>query len=377
MLPPLTKEHIQLEPLPDRIFSTLAEVDHLRATSGTSGKPPLLYPRTPLQGLDHRVSYYDFSGATLSYTVPIMPHWHEQFIRDLGKIPRVVIFDPRRPRGSLKLAKAQGVDHICLFTFHMPVVCDLMEEEHMGEGIKLIEIAGETCSNALFHRMRKTFPNAKIFSYYGASEVEDWPIGMACQPLSEDDPSGVYHEKETQYLEIINPETGVIIEPVAGVEGDLLISAFPKPPRAFPLIRYRIGDRIRIVGKCREHTQWSFIVLGRSESDFIKIPGGILRADEIERVLRSMSDRTSDHFELHRYDRETKDGVQVEVVLYVDVKEGVSLDEVARDVARLLRVNPVRTYEEGVRDGMYLPLVCLPIEMNMEVKKRKRMVHHS
>jgi phenylacetate-coenzyme A ligase PaaK-like adenylate-forming protein len=374
-LPILTKDIIQNEPFSDRIFCPLSDVDHIRATSGTSGRPPLFCPRTHLQGLDHRREHHSFTGATLSFTVPIMPHWHELFQSEKGAVPRVIVYDPRRPQASIRLAKAAGVDHLCLFTFHMPRVCEFMEREGIGSRVRLIEIAGESCSASLFHEMRRVFPNAEVFSYYGASEIEDWPIGMACAPLSEEDPSGVYHGKNTHYLELVDPETGAPLEPKEGMEGDLLISAFPAPPRSFPLIRYRIGDRIRIVGYCDIHETWSYVVLGRSESDFIKIPGGVLRADEIERVLRSLGSRVSDRFTLHRFDRQTSDGVRVEVVLQVQATG--SLEELARDIAQQLRVNPVRTYADGVKDGMYLPLKCESLSDPTGVQKHKRMVHHA
>lgn len=376
-IPPLTREYLSEIPLKDRLFCPLSEVDHLRATSGTSGKPPLICPRTHLRGLDHRLAHHDFAGATLSFTVPIMPHWHEQFQRGLGRHPRVIVFDPRRPGASVRLARAAGVDHICLYTFHMSMVSDLMEREGMGERIRLIEFAGETCSRALFNRMRKAFPHALIFSYYGSTEVEDWPIGMACGPLTGEEPLGIYHGKRTQYLELIDPETGAPVPPEPGAEGDLLISAFPKPPRAFPLIRYHIGERVRVIGACGDQGTWSFTVLGRGESDFLKMPGGVLRADEVERVLRSFGNRVADQFELHRYDRETPGGVRVEVVLHVNANEGVSLSALALEISSHLRVNPIRTYADGVADGMYLPLRCLPFpKPPVATEKHKRMVHH-
>lgn len=377
-LPPLTREYVSGTPLQSRLFCPLAEVDHLRVTSGTSGGPPLFCPRAYVHNTSWREELHGFSQAILSSTAPLMPHWHEQFQRGLRWHPRVIAFDPRRPAASIRLARAAGVDHLFLLTSHMPTVCELMQRGGMGDRVRLVEFAGESCSRALFLQVKKAFPHALVLNNYGCSEVEDWPIGTACRPLTEEELLVEYHAKSTQYLEVFNAETETYAPFTLGAEGELLISAFPKPPRTFPLIRYNIGDRVRVTAECGIHGAWSFVVLGRSEADFLKVPGGVLAADEVERVLRGLGDHVSDQFELHRYERATPGGVRVEAVLHVDARAHVNLAALTLEIASKLRINPVRTYADGVADGLYLPLRCIPLQKQTDpTQKRRRMVWHS
>ena len=121
-LPYVTKDALLKAPLAERIFSGAGTVDHLRASSGTSGKPPLFSPRTYLRGMEYRTEYHDFKNAILAYGVPAAPHWHEHFQASLGHTPRVIVFDPKRPAASVRLAKIAGVDSISTFAFHIMLI---------------------------------------------------------------------------------------------------------------------------------------------------------------------------------------------------------------------------------------------------------------
>ncbi len=375
-LSPITKDDLIAVPLRDRSFLPLSALDHLRPSSGTSGKPALFSPRTVVLGMDYRLQYHDFKNAFLTFTVPMMPHWHEAFMRNNNCAGRVVVFDPKRPGASIRLARAAGVDAMSLFVYHVQTAGEHMKREGINERIRFLEVTGETCSHLLYEYMRATFPNATILQSYGASEVEDVHIGMPCKPMDGTEPLAVYHPKPTHYLEIIDIETGKIIEPRAGAEGDLLITAYPGEPSAFPLLRFRIGDTVRVVKDSCPHGSWSFTVLGRTEMDFMKIPGGVLRADEIGRVLRMFPERISDLFELHCYMKKTQSGPLIEPVLKVEAKSDVNLETLARDIANNLRTGPAFTYAQGVAEGRYLPLKCEPLEKGGEIKKHKRLVMH-
>ncbi len=375
-LPPITKDDLIAVPLRERSFLPLSVLDHLRTSSGTSGKPPLFSPRTVVLGMDYRLQYHDFKNAILAFPVPMMPHWHEAFQRSNSRSGRVVVFDPKRPGASIRLARAAGVDAMSLCVFHVQAAGEHMKREGINKRIRLIEIAAEICSHLLYKYMRATFPNAVILQSYASGEVEDVHIGMPCKPMDGSEPLGVYHVKKTHYLEIINTETGEIIEPRAGAEGDLLITAYPGEPSAFPLLRFRIGDTVRVVKDSCPHGSWSFTVLGRTDMDFVKIPGGMLRADELGRVLRMFPERISDLFELHCYMKETQSGPLIELILKVETLGNVNLETLARDIGDNLRTGPSFTYTEGIKDGRYLPIRCELLEQMDENKKHKRIVLH-
>ncbi|OGG79628.1 hypothetical protein A3A39_02265 [Candidatus Kaiserbacteria bacterium RIFCSPLOWO2_01_FULL_54_13] len=375
-LPLLTKDFLIETPLTKRLFTSGFETDHLRATSGTSGKPPLFCPRTYLRGMDYRALYHNFKNPILAYTVPAMPHWHEHFQQSLGHTPRVVVFDPKRAAASVKLARAAGVDSMSLFTFHIPIVGELMKKERIAERIKFIEICGEACSRSLFEYLRDVFPYAVILPFYGSSEVEDSPIGVPCRPITGEEPFAVYHAKESHYHELIDPESDKRIEPKAGAEGELVITAYPGEPSSFPLIRFCTGDTVRVIEEnCPKHGGWSFTILGRTEMDFVKVQGGVLRADEIERVLRLFPTLVSDRFTLHCYERTTPQGPLLAPILHVEPRGTIDLSVLAREISRQLRIAPSFRYADGVALGRYAPLTC-EILQSPEKGKNKRIVRH-
>lgn len=377
-LPFLTKEILLDTPLPDRQFAPRRGVDHFRVSSGTSGKPPLFSPRTSPRNIEYRNRYHSFQNAILAFTVPTMPHWHESLQMSLGYSPRVIVYDPQNASASIRLARIAGVDAISLFAFHMHKIAELMTAEKMNDRIRFIEICGETCSRSFFEFLRSRFPHAAILPQYGSGEVENIPIGLPCRPITGEMPLALYHVKETHYHEIIDPETLDVLPYSAGTEGELVVSSFPGEPAAFPLIRYRTGDMIRVVrDACAEHALPAFTVLGRVDSDFVKIPGGMLRVDEMERVLAELDSEHAGEFEVHVREHAGQTGPMPEVIVMIERQSAfLRGKDAARAISERLRVGPSRTYAEGVRDGMYLPLSCEPLPAKTEARKRKRIVVH-
>ncbi len=374
VLPPVTKDALIDMPLTERSFLPLSNLDHLRTSSGTSGKPPLFSPRTRVRGMEYRLAQHDFNHAFLAFSVPLMPHWHEEFQREHGRSPRVVVYDPKHPRASVLLAEASGVDALSVFVYHITAIGEEMKRVGMNKNIRLLEVTGETCSRAQYDYMRETFPNATIVQSYNSSEVEDAHIGMPCKAMDGSEPLAVYHPKETHYLELVDPESGAVIAPKAGAEGDLLVTAYPGEPASFPLIRFRIGDTVRVVEERCPHGTWSFTVLGRTDMDFVKIPGGILRADEVARVLRTMP-QVTDQFELHCSEVATPEGPRLKPLLRLTLRGTADLEVLAAEIAGALRVAPSMTYAQGVERGRYLKLTCEPLVTPPGGKTRRMVMH--
>jgi phenylacetate-coenzyme A ligase PaaK-like adenylate-forming protein len=226
----------------------------------------------------------------------------------------------------------------------------------------------------MYEYIRATFPNAVIVQSYNSSEVEDAHIGMPCKPMDGSEPLAVYHEKATHHLELLDPSTGNTLKPESGAEGDLLVTAYPGEPSSFPLVRFRIGDTVRVVEERCAHGSWSFTVLGRTDMDFLKIPGGVLRADEIERVLRTMPEIVTDRFELHCTETGSPHGPRIAPVLMVEpLSEAADVAALAAPLAELIRVSPQMSYADGVRAGRYASLRCEPLK-SPRSGKTKRMV---
>lgn len=371
-LPIFSKDDLVEKQMRDYTFLPIEKVDTIHNTSGTSGKPPVFCPKLRGVFTTYRKEFYSFPGSLLSYQK--FPHKMDDFLSYMGSAGRGITIDGKHIAATIRLAKAAGVDSLNVHVFQIIAIGEEMLRIGMNEDIRFIDLVGETCSQALFSFIRKTFPNATVIFSYGAHEIDI--VGVPCKPLTKDTPTPRYHPQEEIYLELIDPVTKRLMPIEAGAIGELLVTTKPEHLTAFPVIRYRIGDMVRVhEKKCAAHGLWSFEVLGKVEADFLNIPGGQLRADETERVLRSLSPRVTDEFELHRYEREVADGPRIEVILHVQASPEEDMELLARDIAERLRVGPTRTYAQGVSEGIYLPLACVALTGEV-VAKRKRIVRH-
>lgn len=371
-LPIMTKDMLAQKTLAERSFIPLSELDHVRASSGTSGKAPLFSPRTHVRNMQYRLQYHDFKKPFLAFTVPLMPHWHEMFQKEHGGSPHVLCHDPKYPAAAAKLASAAGVDAFSCFVYHVRDLGEAMKREGINQNIRFIEVTGEVCTRAQLEYMRDVFPSATVVQSYNSSEIEDAHMGMPCRPLTVEDPIAHYHPKDTHYLELIDAETGATIEPRSGAEGDLLVTSYPGDPASLPLLRFRIGDTVRILeDSCAQHGTWSFTVLGRTDMDFVKVPGGVIRADELARVLRTMPEKVSDRFELHYTEKNGESGPNIAMRLHLDARRGTDISSLATEIAALLRVAPDYTFADGVRDGRYAPLECTQLELPPGTKAKR------
>jgi len=376
VVPTFGKDVLLDRPMREYTFVPHKQVDTIYYTSGTSGKPPVFCPRVAYAGgFTYRKKFYDFPGAFI-YSIKAI-HRNDAFLRDMGSRSHTIAFDPKHVAACVLLAKAAGVSSLAVHTFTIRAIGDEMMRFNIAKDIELIDFVGETCSLMLYTYMRETFPNAKILSYYGLSEAESAP-GMPCRPLSDEEPYPVFHPHPDFHIDIVDAATGNEVTKEAGAEGELVLTDLVKE-RAFPLVRYRPGDTARVVDTaCKEHGAWTFTVLGKTASDFMLVPGGQLRADEVERVLRLIPQEVTDFFELHRYSGGTVEKPMLEVVLHVQTKKPqADLAALASTIAKELRVSPNRTYEDGVAAGIYAPLRC--VELSKEdagARKHRRMFIH-
>lgn len=371
-LPVLTREAVQRVPLYERAFPPLKNMPTIVASSGTSGAAPLFSPFPLMDGYAFRTQYHTFSKATL-VSLPT-PHKKEWEIRLRGS-GRVVALDPKRARASVLLAKAARVDSMFLFLYHVPLVAEAMSALGMASDIRYIEVSGEACSQAAYAYMRKMFPNAVIVSEYGSTDVEATPIGTPCRPMTGSAPLEVFHTSDRFYLEIRDPETSEILSPQEGAEGDLLITSRASDSAAFPLIRYAHGDVVRVVDtSCSEHAEWSFQVLGRRNAEFAKIPGGVLRTDETERVLRAIDDALVHDYVIRLTEVVWNGKPSIKITFALNNSHGDPA-ALSSDIAAGLRIGHTYTLADAVRDGLIPPVSCAVLTAQQKDTKRVKIVH--
>jgi phenylacetate-coenzyme A ligase PaaK-like adenylate-forming protein len=192
-------------------------------------------------------------------------------------------------------------------------------------------------------------------------------MASACEPLGPD-VEQIYHANTGSLLELVDSDGAPLpIEPA--LEGELVITT-TGAGLGSPLVRYRLGDKVRVISAQCPHGSWTFAPLGRAEIDFIKIAGGIVSAAEVERVLRTLG--ISDRFEMHLYQDPTPTGPKLRAELYI---ESASPSTFTERIMNEMRISPVFTYAKGVTTGHYLPLTCKTLSRT-GTGKHMRLIRH-
>ncbi|WP_339432336.1 MULTISPECIES: phenylacetate--CoA ligase family protein [unclassified Pseudomonas] len=139
---------------------------------------------------------------------------------------------------------------------------------------------GEPCSQPLREQLARDWPALKIRSL-GYSSTETGPIGFQCAHLEH----GFYHlHADAMLIEVVDPLT---LQAVAdGNSGEFLLT--PLLPDHVPLLRYRMGDRGRIlrnVSSCACGSSFPVLELqGRVETT-IKLGGAIITQRQVLDLL--------------------------------------------------------------------------------------------
>ncbi len=382
-LPHLKKETLLRFSALQRFPAPLQEAVELAGTSGTSGGAPLFTFRTVEAGLESNGSfseqanmrrYADLARPWLC-SFFLIPLRLQKYLETKGRKEKMLMLDAKNLRASAELARAAGVTNLYVFTFFIEPLGKIFTEMNYAHTITYIEMAGAHCTRALYEFIRATFPNATVVSHYGQNETEVIAMGGRITGV---EPLEVFTPTPGFFFELVDPESGAALDPMPGAEGELVVSSRPNERRAFPFVRYRTGDMARVVEVSEGSSDsWSFTLLGRVELDFIKVPGGMLRADEIERVLQMMADRVTDVFSLHVGEEQSGARSRIRATLFVRTRGSVDMQLLAREIARVLHVSPLATYADGVSEGLYAPLACKEMPRQTDLKKPRRMVQET
>jgi phenylacetate-CoA ligase len=105
-------------------------------------------------------------------------------------------------------------------------------------GVKILFLAGEYVPDPRRQELERIW-KCRVYTHYGLTEMG---LGVAVECDAHD---GYHFNEADLLLEIVNPVTGVPVEP--GNEGELVFTTLTR--EAMPLIRYRTHDISRIIPK--------------------------------------------------------------------------------------------------------------------------------
>jgi len=186
--------------------------------------------------------------------------------------------------------------------------------------LKVGIFGAEPWTNAMRREIEDAFDMHAV-DIYGLSEVIG--PGVACECVETKD--GLHLWEDHFYPEIVNPETGQVVED--GELGELVFTSLTK--EAFPIIRYRTRDLTRLLPGTARTMRRMEKVTGRSD-DMIILRGVNIFPTQIEEQLMTVS-ALAPHFqiELSRPDR------MDQMTVHVELAEGRA--DLAETAARELR----------------------------------------
>lgn len=217
--------------------------------------------------------------------------------------------------------------------------------------LKWLYYLGEPCSQTLRDQLARDWPMLKIRSL-GYSSTETGPIGFQCAHLEH----GFFHlHADAMLLEVVDSLTLQAV--TEGEAGEFLLT--PLLPDHVPLLRYRIGDRgriLRTVTTCDCGSSMPVLALeGRVETS-IKLGGAIITQSQVLHVLRQLLPQLQNTDVQVQIDRQPE-GARMRLVIAEDA----------------LTANTQSVIEDALQvEGQASALLRLPGVLGLEVKRLAR-----
>lgn len=357
-IPLLSKENVMGRPLSERLFVPRERVESIRTTSGTTGAGLLAMPR-----LLHRVA-----GPPLLPNISTMMSFHYYSFMVQACIPeraRIVAGDRLKLSESAVLAKEADADSLAGPASVLIVSARYLVKYGVNERIRTLLVLSERCSVIQWRLLRQSYPNALIYIEYGLSET-----GTVALCSEQNVPErGMPQKCVGGHILEITDNHGRGVE--KGEAGEIVLTTVGEA--AFPLVRYRTGDRATLLGESGTNTE--FETMGRIQEDTVRIPGGAIKMLELERALSRLVHAEKIDFEAEVTevirDNITIPRLSVRIVVY-DPSFRPNTNAIVSGLQNTLRVNQRRTYGDGVLAGLYEPLECSIVEAESTLAMNKR-----
>ena len=189
----------------------------------------------------------------------------------------------------LKLILDNHATAVCCTPTYALRMSEVAAEEKVDlsrSGVRAIIVAGEAGGSVPEVRARIESAwggNARVYDHHGMTEIG--PVSFECEAVR-----GGLHVIESEFIaEVIDPQT---LQPLPeGGAGELVLTNLGR--WGSPLIRYRTGDRVKLVrGRCacgRWYARLDGGILGRFDDMFI-VRGNNVFPNAVEAVIRRIPD---------------------------------------------------------------------------------------
>lgn len=265
-----------------------SEVARIHATSGTRGKPTIVgYTKKDLATWAHLVARLLLAaggrpGDTLHVALNYGLFTGGMGIHGGAELLGCTVVPASAGSTQRQLTlmadlRPDGLKATPSYALHLAEIAEQNGIDPRSFGLRYGIFGAEPWSEALRARLEDRF-GFKAYDSYGLSEMMGPGVAWECQERN-----GLHLAADHFYPEIIDPATGRRV--ASGEEGELVLTSLTK--EAYPLIRYRTGDRTAFLTEpCRCGRTSVRIARIRGRVDEMLILRGVnLFPSEVERVL--------------------------------------------------------------------------------------------
>ncbi len=359
-IPFLTRDEIVNTEPKERLYISDKDIVSFNLSSGTTSEgDPLLIQMGKTKDITLEELYKRLKNlsvrkvmllASISYCAGRISDW--MLDKNLSSLP-LILGDINNLSISAWIAKKMQIDGLETSPSALFFFITYLKEVYPLEKIKYISMGGEYVTKQRLKFFKQHFKNAYFDFRFGGAENQVLK-GWRCQYLSVLEPRFFHPTQEHYYFEVVDPETGLGL--TEGEEGELVETS--KEITAFPLIRYKSGDIVRMTTrKCGCGRSKILEVLGRARNDSLKLYGVTLHVEEIEKVLAQIKG-LEENFQIHVYEQIQDNRLKPKLVLDLVMKKGERVNQLdlTKQIQDNFFVSPTLTLSDMVKKEIFLPL---------------------
>jgi phenylacetate-CoA ligase len=374
-IPFLTKKELSSVNPHKLLFVNEKEIDFVRSTSGTTGKPLFIFTAGP-DTESKSVINVNFGRFLLLFSPLGIAATYRHF-KNSGYF--MAIGDIHNLPASLQTASELKINTIYTTATMAIILKDYFPNyPKLNESLKYLYLAGEFITPHKKKFLQGLYPNLEIFLGYGTAETNQ--TAFQCQYLIKQKDQIYFHTKpNNQYIEIINPDTNQEVE--MEEKGEIVLTNFGN--LAMPAIRYKTGDLGSLKkNNCSCQLPGPLLqIWGRLNYDIVKAGGFELRTDMLEKPLFNLQEYLQRTFEGHIYENFIGTNPKIKLVLNLCLKHGVKESpelktKIENEFLENWQISPMFNLKKAVAAGLFeVPQINF-VESSHSAKEKKALILH-
>lgn len=336
----LRESQLTAPPLGTHIACPMEKVKRIYSTSGTTGRP------TFIGVTKHDIEMWREAACRAFWTGGFRPNSiiplvvapffiaasYSDAIEAVGTVVPIGVGATDRLIGSFQLIGANAFLATSSFPLHFAASLEKRGIDPRSLGIEVILAGGEP--GAAIPSVRQ-----KVEETFGCIFLEMMGNGDMCGEIW----SECRYKKGMHFVaqgivhpEIINPDTGEVLEVKEGTRGELVYTSLDR--ECIPLVRFRTRDHIEVTQtKCEcGRTGFGIRVFGRTD-DMIIVQGVNVYPAAVRDTVASLVPRTTDAIEIQLHSP-PPEGWNPPIHIKVEYgKEAADLDQLKKEIEALIR----------------------------------------